>query len=192
MIMKTKTLALVAFTIFNLQFSVSAQAQRPSREEREAQRAEMIAKQADKLAKDFNLKGDDKTAFVEQFKAYQRELQEVQRDGRNRMGNQQGNQDDKKMTEEEAKKAVDQYFERQERQIAQLQKRLEIERRYYEEFSKTFTPQQLARIFRQQQQMQQRQFPGQGGPRPNGMGGRPQGFGGDRGFGGSGSMGGDF
>lgn len=193
--MKTKTLALVAFTIFNFQFTSSLMAQGPSQQDREAMRAEMVEKQADKLAKDFNLKDDAKKAFVEQYKAYQNEVMESQRQGRNRMGNQQpGNQNDKKMTEEEAKKAVEQYFERQERQIAQMQKRLEIDRRYYEEFSKTLTPQQLARIFQQRQfQQQQRQFPQGNRQRPGGFGG-PEGMGGDRGgFGGpGGGMGGDF
>lgn len=194
MIMKTKTLALVAFTMFNLQFTTSMMAQGQNQQNREAMRTEMINRQADRLVKDLNLKGDEKTAFVETYKAYQREVMESQRDGRTRMGNQQqGNQNEKKLTDEEAKKAVEQYFERQERQITQMQKKLEIDRRYYEEFSKTLTPQQLARIFQQNNRQNQpgnRQFQQGNRQRPEGFGG----MGGDRGgFGGNGGgMGGDF
>ena len=192
--MKTKTLALVAFTMFNLQFTTSMMAQGQNQQNREAMRTEMINRQADRLVKDLNLKGDEKTAFVETYKAYQREVMESQRDGRTRMGNQQqGNQNEKKLTDEEAKKAVEQYFERQERQITQMQKKLEIDRRYYEEFSKTLTPQQLARIFQQNNRQNQpgnRQFQQGNRQRPEGFGG----MGGDRGgFGGNGGgMGGDF
>ena len=194
--MKTKTLALVAFTMFNLQFTTSmmAQGQNQNQQNREAMRTEMINRQADRLVKDLNLKGDEKTAFVETYKAYQREVMESQRDGRTRMGNQQqGNQNEKKLTDEEAKKAVEQYFERQERQITQMQKKLEIDRRYYEEFSKTLTPQQLTRIFQQNNRQNQpgnRQFQQGNRQRPEGFGG----MGGDRGgFGGNGGgMGGDF
>lgn len=194
MIMKTKTLALVAFTMFNLQFTTSMMAQGQNQQNREAMRTEMINRQADRLVKDLNLKGDEKTAFVETYKAYQREVMESQRDGRTRMGNQQqGNQNEKKLTDEEAKKAVEQYFERQERQITQMQKKLEIDRRYYEEFSKTLTPQQLTRIFQQNNRQNQpgnRQFQQGNRQRPEGFGG----MGGDRGgFGGNGGgMGGDF
>ena len=193
MIMKTKTLALVAFTMFNLQFTTSMMAQGQNQQNREAMRTEMINRQADRLVKDLNLKGDEKTGFVETYKAYQREVMESQRDGRTRMGNQQGNQGDKKLSDEEAKKAVEQYFERQERQITQMQKKLEIDRRYYEEFSKTLTPQQLARIFQQNNRQNQpgnRQFQQGNRQRPEGFGG----MGGDRGgFGGNGGgMGGDF
>ena len=192
--MKTKTLALVAFTMFNLQFTTSMMAQGQNQQNREAMRTEMINRQADRLVKDLNLKGDEKTAFVETYKAYQREVMESQRDGRTRVGNQQqGNQNEKKLTDEEAKKAVEQYFERQERQITQMQKKLEIDRRYYEEFSKTLTPQQLARIFQQNNRQNQpgnRQFQQGNRQRPEGFGG----MGGDRGgFGGNGGgMGGDF
>lgn len=192
--MKTKTLALVAFTMFNLQFTTSMMAQGQNQQNREAMRTEMINRQADRLVKDLNLKGDEKTAFVETYKAYQREVMESQRDGRTRMGNQQqGNQNEKKLTDEEAKKAVEQYFERQERQITQMQKKLEIDRRYYEEFSKTLTPQQLTRIFQQNNRQNQpgnRQFQQGNRQRPEGFGG----MGGDRGgFGGNGGgMGGDF
>ena len=170
-------------------FTLSAQAQRPNQEEMKERRAQMIAQQAEKLAKECDLKDEAKTQFVATYKAYQDELQSTQR---NRQWQRNGQQtaEKKKLSDEEAQKQVQDYFTRQEENIAQLQKRLEVEKKYLAEFQKTLTPQQLAKIFRQRQQnmggMQngQRQY----GPRQGGFGG-PQGNSERGGFGGPG---GDF
>ena len=174
--------------------SMSAMAQR-NQENMQARRAEMISTMADRVAKDLNLKDEAKTQFVATYKAYQEELFGTYQTGRNQ-GQRGERQNDKKLTDEEAQKQVEQYFERQEQQIKQQQARLEIEKKYLAEFQKTLTPQQVAKIFTQRQQMGMRQggmqggrgFGGQGGMRPGGgFGGG--GFGG--GFGG-GQPGGGF
>lgn len=184
---KIMILALVAMT------GLSAFAQRPTQEEMQARRAEMIEKQADRLAKDMDLKGDAKTQFVATFKAYQQELASTQQNRRNAepRGERGQQSDKKKLTDEEAQKQVQEYFDRQERQLAQQQARLEIEKKYLAEFQKTLTPQQLVKIFHQQR-MQSRQ----GGQnfRQGGFGG-PQGGNRQGGFGGGqpgGGFGGDF
>lgn len=169
--------------------SMSAMAQR-NQENMQARRAEMISTMADRVAKDLNLKDEAKTQFVATYKAYQEELFGTYQTGRNQ-GQRGERQNDKKLTDEEAQKQVEQYFERQEQQIKQQQARLEIEKKYLAEFQKTLTPQQVAKIFAQRQQMGMRQggmqggrgFGGQGGMRPGG------GFGGG-GFGGGGFGGG--
>ena len=175
--------------------SMSAMAQR-NQENMQARRAEMISTMADRVAKDLNLKDEAKTQFVATYKAYQEELFGTYQTGRNQ-GQRGERQNDKKLTDEEAQKQVEQYFERQEQQIKQQQARLEIEKKYLAEFQKTLTPQQVAKIFAPRQQMGMRQggmqggrgFGGQGGMRPGG------GFGGG-GFGGGqpggGFGGGDF
>lgn len=56
------------------------------------------------------------------------------------------------LTDEEAQKKLDFYFKHQERQIEGMQKRLEVERRYSEQFSKILTPQQMLRLFHKPQQ----------------------------------------
>ncbi len=179
----------------SLLFSVNntASAQRFSQEEMEARRAQMVEQQAERMAKDLDLKGDAKTSFVALYKEYQNELMSTQQRQRGQQ-RQDGQSDRKKLTDEEAQKQIDEYFARQESQIVQQQKRLEVEKKYYEEFKKTLTVQQLAKVFRQRQMMQR-----QGGQRPGGFGGPQGGFGGNGGgmrqggFGGNGGgMGGDF
>lgn len=174
---KIMMMALVAM------ITLSATAQnRPSREEMQARRAEQIEKQADRLSKDFDLKGDAKTNFVATYKAYQDELASTMMQGRQRQtGRERGEQaDSKKLTSEQAQKQLEEYFSRQEEQIAQQQKRLEIEKKYCTELSKTLTPQQLVKIFGQRQGQQQQR---QGGIQRQGGFGGPQG-GGRGGFGG--------
>lgn len=191
--MKAKNLFASALLATALLFSVNntASAQRPNREDMQARRAEMVAQQAERLAKDLDLKGDQKTSFVATYKQYREELQSVQQ-GQQGQRPQQGQQERKKLTDEEAQKQLDEYFARQEQQIAQQQKRLEVERKYFDEFKKTLTPQQLVKVFRQRQmQRQGGQRQGFGGPQGgfggNGGGMRQGGFGGN-----GGGMGGDF
>lgn len=182
--MKMKLIALL--TLLSL---TSAYAQRPGNADRQQMREEMTEKQATRLAKDFELKDDAKTEFIKQYKAYQQELRGENRERQQRQGEVQGRPDgQKKLTDEQAKKRIERYFERQEQQIANMQRRLAVDRKYYEQFSKTLTPQQLTRIFSQQRQMQRTQGAQQ--RRPEGFGG-PQREARQGGFGG-GDMGGDF
>ena len=186
--MKTKQIAL-SLLMFTLTcfMPTQAAAQRPDGEEMKGRRAEMIEQLAERLAKDMDLKGDAKSEFIAQYKMYQNELQATQ-SGRRGMLNPNADREKKKLSDEEAQNLVDEYFSRQEQQIAQQQKRLEVEKKYYAEFKKTLTPQQLAKIFRQRQNMRQ----GGQGPRQGGFGG-PQGGPRQGGFGGpQGGMGGDF
>lgn len=187
-------LALVAM------ISMSAMAQdRPNREEMQARRAQAVEQQAEKLAKDFDLKGDAKTNFVATYKAYQNELVEVQMQGRQRQqgqGRDRNEQTDaKKLTNEQATQRLTEYFSRQEEQIAQQVKRLEIEKKYAAELAKTLTPQQLVTVFAQRNNNNQRQGGqgqrqgGFGGGNRGGFGGQGGGFGGPQG---GGFGGGDF
>lgn len=150
--------------------SAMAQRQRMTEEERQKQRQEMIDRQAERMAKDLDLKDDAKTAFMEKYKAYQTELMAVMGDEQRRGRDEEGNFD--KMTDEECYGKVKEALERQEKQVEQAQKRLEITKKYLTEFMATLTPQQLAKVFAQRQ-------------RNNGG----QGFGGGRGFGGGGQGG---
>ena len=96
------------------------------------------------------------------------------------------------MTDEEVTARIQEAFARQEQQIEQQKARLEIQKKYYAEFSKTLKPQQLIRIFGQQRPQGQRGQQGnQQGQRGNGGRG---GFGGPGGgFGGpGGGVGGPF
>ena len=170
--------------------SVSVMAQRPDMADMQERKAEMIEKKADKLAKDFELQGDSKDKFVATYKAYQNELLSVNKKDRpmEKGGEQkQEGEKKKKVSDEEATKLVEKYFANQEEQIAKMQNRLAIEKKYYEELKSVLTPQQLARVFRQPKAGQGHNAPqgrpggsheGFGGGRPNGHGG-PGGFGGE-------------
>ena len=182
-------LALVSST------AVSAQ-ERMSQEEREKAIAERIERSADRMASDFKLKDDAKKAFIETYTAYQKEMfatnqfqgqrpEQVNREG-----------EKKELSAEEAQAQIKQNFERQEQQIATMQKRLEVQKKYAEELSKTLTPQQVLKVLTPQrgqgQRGQDQRRQGDGERRGNFEGGnRGGGFNGPRG-GGFGGPGGGF
>lgn len=173
--------------------AVSAQ-ERMSMEERQKAIAERIEQTATRLAKDFNLKDDSQKSFVEAYTAYQKEMfatNQIQGQRPERAG--QGDEK-KELTEEEATAKIKENFDRQEQQIATMQKRLEVQKKYAEEFSKVLTPQQVLKVLTPQRGGNGR---GQGQQRGQGNGERRGGFGegGPRGgFGGGprGGFGGGF
>ena len=94
------------------------------------------------------------------------------------------------MSDEEITNRIKGAFERQEKMIEAMQKRLDVQKKYYAEFGKTLKPQQLMKIFGQQRPSQG-QRDGQRGPRDGGrgnFGGGRGGFGGNGGFGGPGGF----
>ncbi len=182
-----------AFT-FLVMGNVSAQQGQRSEEERATQRAEMIQRVAERTAKDFKLKDEAKESFLTIYKAYQAEMfQTNQGSMRQRSAK---DEEKKELTDEEANAKILEQFTRQEEQIATLQKRLEIQKKYSEEFAKILTPQQVLKVLtpqrgqrgqRGQGDSQQRGQGGFGGGRGGSGGGFGGGFGGGRGgFGGPG------
>jgi len=156
-------------------------------EDRAKMRAEMVQKQAERLAKDFELKDDAKTSFIETFTKYQNELASGMENLR-RSNNGEKSEEKKELTEEEATAKIQENFSRQETQIKAMQSRLETQKKYYAEFSKILTPQQLVKIFAQNRRDGQQR----GGQRSEGnrQGGNRGGFGGGNrgGFGGPGGF----
>lgn len=183
-----KSILMVALML-GISTATFAQNDNNSPEDRAKMRAEMVQKQAERLAKDFDLKNDAKSSFIETFTKYQNELASSMEFMRR-----PENEDDSKknLSEEEATAKIQESFDRQEKQIAAMQKRLEIQKNYYAEFAKTLTPQQMVKIFAQQRRGGQ-QGGQQGGNR---QGGNRDGFGGGNrgGFGGGnrGGFGGGF
>lgn len=165
--------------------NICAQRGERSEEERAQMRAEMIKRVADRTAKDFDLKGDTKDAFLKTYTAYQTEMFETnQVDARQRA---QESEEKKELTDEEANAKIQEQFTRQAEQIATMQKRLEIQKKYSEEFAKILTPQQVLKVLTPQRNNQRNgQQRGQGeGQRQGGwQGGGRGGFGGPGGFGG--------
>lgn len=182
-------LTLMGFTAVNAQ-------ERMSEEERAKAIAERIEKAGERMAKDFGLKGDKRDAFVATFTAYQQEMFATNQPQGRRDG--EADAEKKDLTDEEATAKIQEGFDRQARQIATLQKRLDTQKKYAEEFSKVLTPQQVLKLMTPQRQQGQRgqgqRGQGQGGFRGQGEGGPRGGFGGGRpgGFGGGGFGGGGF
>ena len=167
--------------------------ERMSEEERAKAMTERIERSADRLAKDLDLKDDAKKAFTETYAAYQKEMFATnQLQGLAQRIDQNGREDEKKeLTKEEATAKIKENFDRQEQQIATMQKRLEVQKKYAEEFGKILTPQQVLKVLTPQrgqgnrEQMQRRQGDNnrrggnfEGGPRAGFGGGPGGGFGG--------------
>ena len=192
-----KTIIVAALALLS-SVAVSAQ-ERMSAEQREKAIAERIGSAADRMAKDFDLKDDAKKSFVETYTAYQKEMFATNQNQGQRL-EQNGRDDEKKeLTKEDAEARIKQNFERQEQQIATMQKRLEVQKKYVEEFGKVLTPQQVLKVLNPQRGQQggrdqmrrqgngdnQRRGGFEGGPRGGGFGGgnRGGGFGGPGGGG---------
>lgn len=175
--------------------AVSAQ-ERMSQEEREKAIAERIERAADRMAGDFKLKDEAKKNFIETYTAYQKEMFATNTNQGQRPDMNGRDGEKKELTEEEAQAQIKQNFERQEQQIATMQKRLEVQKKYAEELSKTLTPQQVLKVLTPQRGQggrgQDQRGQGNGERRGNFEGGnRGGGFGGPRG-GGFGGPGGGF
>ena len=181
---KTIIVAVLAFMGFT---AVRAQEGR-NEEERSKAVAERIEKSAERMAKEFALKDEEKATFIKIYTEYQREMFATNQ-SRGQRVEIPGREEEKKLSDEEATAKIKENFERQEQQIATMQKRLDIQKKYSEEFAKVLTPQQVLKVLTPQR--------GQGGrgqgQRGEGDGERRGGFeGGPRGGFGGGPRGGGF
>ena len=158
-------MALVSCTALNAQ-----ERERMSDEERARNITERIERAADRMAKDFDLKGDAKDAFIKCYSEYQKEMFATNQFQGQRMEQAGSEEEKKEMTSEEATAKIKENFSRQEQQIATMQKRLEVQKKYSEELLKVLTPQQVLKVLTPQR--------GQGG---RGQGQRGQGNGERRG-----------
>ena len=167
-------LALMTSTIVYAQERMSA-------EDRAAAMAERIKNAADRSASEFKLKDDAKKAFIETYTAYQKEMFATNQ-FQGLRSDQIGRDEDKKLTDEEATAKIQENFTRQEQQIATMQKRLEVQKKYAEEFGKVLTPQQVLKVLTPQRGQggrgQGQRGNGNGERRGNVEGGPRGGFGG--------------
>ena len=169
-----------------LMVSAQVQAQeKESAESREAKRSEMIAKSGERLAKSFGLDASKKESFLTIYTEYQTEMFATnERPDRKEVGKEREEGDKKELTDAQATERIQANFEKQEKQVAQLQKRLEIQKRYYTRFAEVLTPEQILKaMFPQRPRQQANNKQRQGGMRPGGFGERG-GFGGPGGPGG--------
>lgn len=186
---KMKNLFIVSAFLFLGIGSVCAQEQR-SEEERAKMRTEMIQRSAERLAKNFSLKGDAKESFLATYNSYQTEMFQTNQSGLRQRSAEEN--DKKDLSDEEANAKIQEQFTRQEEQIATMQKRLEIQKKYSAEFAKMLTPLQVLKVLTPQRNNQrggqQQRNQGDGQQQRGWQGGGRGGFGG--GFGGFGGPGG--
>ena len=152
--------------------STVAIAQNESATDRAQMRAEMVKKQAEKLAKDLGLADDAKTNFVTLYSQYQNDLMRKPSTASGQKKEDAGDEEKKELTDVEANERVDAFFAQQEEMIVQMQKRLEVQKQYRTEFAKILTPQQMAKVFSRQGNGNRggagaNGRPGWGGNRPN-------------------------
>ncbi|MCD8317373.1 MAG: hypothetical protein LUC45_00265 [Paraprevotella sp.] len=106
---------------------------------------QMIEKRAEKMADNLELKGDSRSSFLTTYEAYQQELM------KHRAGDRPATDTDAKketeLTEEEAAARIQAEFDRKTQQVVDLYNRLEVDKKYYELFSKTLSAKQMMKIF---------------------------------------------
>ena len=181
-----KTLIMAALALA-CSAAVSAQ-ERTSEEERTKATSERIEKSAERMAKEFGLKDDAKETFTRTYSAYQQEMFATNQLQGKRLQRENGEGEEKKLTDEEATAKIQESLDRQEQQIQTLQKRLEVQKKYAAELGKVLTPQQVLKVLTPQRGQGGR---GQGQRGNNGDGERRGGFdGGSRGGFGGGPRGG--
>lgn len=179
---QTIFMAAFATMIFGTALNTNAQ----DNSERETRRAEMQARQTERLVKDLKLTDEQKAKFEPIYANYQKELAAL----RQEPAREQAGQSEKKdLTEAEATAKLQEVFTRQEEQIQQQQLRLDIQKKYCAELSSVLTPQQLLKVFQPQTRNRQAQQGGRGGQ--GGFGGGSRGGGGFGGPRGGGGFGGD-
>lgn len=153
----------------------------PQSENREAKRAELIAKSGERLAKTFGLENAARDSFLAVYTQYQTEMFGTNsRTSKPEAREAQQGEDKKELTDAQATERIEANFKRQEAQVEQLQKRLDIQKRYYARFQQMLTPAQTLKAMFPQRPRQQ------GGERQGAQGNRRGGFGGPGGRGGFG------
>lgn len=150
-------------------------------ENREAKRAELIAKSGERLAKTFGLESAARDSFLAVYTQYQTEMfgTNARTDKREAKTDKEG-EDKKELTDAQATERIEANFKKQEAQVEQLRARLDIQKRYYARFQQMLTPAQTLKAM-----FPQRPRP-LGGGQQGGQGNRRGGFGGPGGRGGFG------
>lgn len=138
-------------------------------------REQMMEKRAEGLADELELKGDARSEFLVTYKNYQQDLAAHRKASPFPAG--LGGKKESEMTEEEAAERIKTEFDRKAQQIVDAYNTLEVDKKYYEVFSKTMSAKQLMKIFVPTRKMNARnggrQSVGKGGDRLFGV---PNGF----------------
>ena len=176
-----KKSVIVATLAFMSWGNVAAQSER-TEEDRAKMRVEMIQRSGDRLAKEFGLSAEKKSAFMSLYANYQQEMFGTNLSTRREESSAQNGGSEKELTAEEAAALIQSHFDRQAKQISAMQERLNIQKKYFDEFAKLLPPNQIWRILNRQRtqgtrdgQQGQRNMQRGGQDRPRGGFGGPAG-----------------
>lgn len=142
--MKKYRLILVCACLFGLWSAAMAQ-NRGNDGRPQLSMEERLERRAVRMADEFGLKDETRVKFMASYKAYMQQMMrhrvaETQMEGENR-------KKPADYTDEEAKARVQVEFDRKAQSIVDAYNRLDVEKKYYEEFSTYLNPKQLMRIF---------------------------------------------
>lgn len=170
-----KKIILWGFYAICLVCSGTAMAQDGKDRKGDMRREQMMEKRAERLADELELKVDARSEFLVTYKNYQQDLMSHRKtppfpadlEGKK----------ESELTEEEAAERIKAEFDRKAQQIVDAYNTLEVDKKYYEVFSKTMSAKQLMKIFVPVRKMNARnggrQSVGKGGGR---LFGEPNGF----------------
>ena len=136
-----KKIILWGFYAICLVCSGTAMAQDGKDRKGDMRREQMMEKRAERLADELELKGDARSEFLVTYKNYQQDLMSHRKtppfpadlEGKK----------ESELTEEEAAERIKAEFDRKAQQIVDAYNTLEVDKKYYEVFSKTMSAKQL-------------------------------------------------
>ena len=170
-----RKIVLLGFYVICLVCSEIAMAQDGKDRKSDMRREQMMEKRAERLADELELKGDARSEFLVTYKNYQQDLMSHRKTSP--CPADLGGKKESELTEEEAAERIKTEFDRKAQQIVDAYNTLEVDKKYYEVFSKTMSAKQLMKIFVPVRKMNARnggrQSVGKGGGR---LFGEPNGF----------------
>lgn len=103
----------------------------------------------ERLVRELDLQGDAKESFTKLYALYQKEMKAACPEKKNKevAGKKKKGDKKKELTEKEAARRMQERFDREARRIEIQSKRLEIKKKYYAEFGKILSPEQLCKVF---------------------------------------------
>ncbi len=103
----------------------------------------------ERLIRELDLQGDAKESFIKLYVLYQKEMKAACPEKKNKdvAGKKKKGDKKKELTEKETARRMQERFDREARRIEIQSKRLEIKKKYYAEFGKILSPEQLCKVF---------------------------------------------
>ena len=136
-----KKIILWGFYVICLVCSETAMAQDGKDRKGDMRREQMMEKRAERLADELELKGDARSEFLVTYKNYQQDLMSHRKTPP--FPADLGGKKESELTEEEAAERIKAEFDRKAQQIVDAYNTLEVDKKYYELFSKTMSAKQL-------------------------------------------------